>query len=258
MRSHFSNPLYHILYWLFVLFVLTVVFGRFWGNNMAAFFFVSMLFPVVLGTSYFLNYVLVPRFLLKKKYLPFGFYTLYTIIISLYLEMVVLMISFIYLGNFSFRNFSPNARDTILLGVVLYLLVFLGSIFLLIRQVKDNQQYIRLLQEEKRKKEKAFLEITADRKTVKIPYEDILYIESLSDYIKVHTVQDRFVSREKISSIESRLPEMFLRIHRSFIVNKDRIHHFSYNELSIENVRLNIGRTYRKKVRDHLGESKNL
>ncbi|MBN1115751.1 MAG: LytTR family transcriptional regulator [Bacteroidales bacterium] len=247
-----SNPYYHIAYWLFVILVLTLVFGLSWRNNLAAFFFISMLLPVVLGTSYFFNYVLVPKYYLKKQIVKFVLYSIYTIIISLYLEMVVLMFSFIYIGNFSFYNLDPNASDTILLAVILYLLVFVGSFLLMIRQIRENQQLILQLQSENNKMKKLFLEIMSNRKIVKIPYNEIVYIESLSDYIRVNTVNEQIISKEKISNLASRLPDIFLRIHRSFIINKEKIKSISYNEVTVDDVILNIGRSYRKEVKETL------
>ncbi len=252
MKIKSSNPYYHIIYLALVIIVLSLVFGISWGNNIAAFFFICMLLPVVLGTSYFFNYVLVPRYYMKRKFFWFGLYTFYTVIVSLYLETIVLLLSFIYLGNFSFHIMNPNATDTILLAVILYLLVFLGSLLLMVRQIKEKQELIQQLMVEKEKMEKAFLEIISNRKTAKIPYDDIIYIESLADYIKVNTISDQIISKEKISNLASRLPDMFLRIHRSFIVNKERIKSFSYNEVLVDDVHLNIGRSYREVVRESL------
>ncbi len=252
MKTKSSNPLYHIFYIFFVILILTLVFGLSWNNKLAAFYFISMLLPVVLGTSYFFNYVLVPRFYLKKKYFLFGLYTLYTFIISLYLEIIVLIFSLIYMGKFSFRDMNPNASDTLMLAVILYLLVFLGAFLLMARQVKEKQQLIQQLMVEKEKMEKAFLEIMSNRKMTKIPYDEIIYIESLADYIKVNTTHDGIISKEKISHLASRLPDTFLRIHRSFIVNKEQIKGFSYNEVQVGDIYLNIGRSYREAVRDNL------
>lgn len=249
MNLKSSNPWYHILYILVVIIVLTVVFGLSWGNKLAAFYFVSMLLPIVLGTSYFFNYVLVPRYYMKRKFFWFGLYTFYTLVISLYLEMIVLVFSFIYLGHFNLENLGPNAADTTLLAVILYLLVFLGSIVLMARQIKEKQEKIKQLLAEQDKMKKAFLEVISNRKKVKIPYEDILYIESLSDYVKINTPSEEIVSKEKISSLETRLPDLFLRIHRSFIVNKEKIKSFSYNEVRVGETTLNIGRSYRSAVR---------
>ncbi len=247
-----TNPYYHLFYWIVVILTLTLVFGLSWGNKLAAFYFVSMLLPIVLGTSYLFNYILVPRYFMTGRYFWFALYSIYTIIISFYLETLVLMFSFIYLGNFNFHNLGPNASDTILLAVILYLLVFLGSFLLLIHQIKEKQQLIETLREENDKMKKSFLEVISQRKLFKIPYEDIIYIESLADYVRINTVTDSIESKEKISHLASRLPEIFIRIHRSFIINKEKIKSISYDEVMVNDVSLTIGRSYRKEVREAL------
>lgn len=252
MNKKSSNPFYHVAYWVFVILILTLVFGLSWGNKTAAFFFIIMLLPIVLGTSYFFNYVLVPKFFLKRKIFNFLLYSFYTIVISLYLEMIVLMFSFIYLGNFSFNNLGPNSSDTILLAVILYLLVFIGSFLLMINQIQENKSTINQLLNENKKMRKSFLEITSNRKLVKIPYDEIIFIESLSDYIKVNTINEEFISKEKISKLNSRLPDIFIRIHRSFIINKEKIKTVSYNEVIVSDITLTIGRSYRKLVKEAL------
>lgn len=252
MNIKSSNPSYHFLYIAVVIIVLTLVFGHSWGNKVAAFYFISMLLPIVLGTSYFFNYFLVPRFYMKKKLVKFGLYTFYTMVVSVYLEMIVLLFAFVYLVNFHFSKIGPNASDTILLAVILYLLVFLGSILLLARQIKEKQEMIQQLMTEKEKMEIPFLEIISNRKRIKIPYNDIIFIESMSDYIKINTISEEITSKEKISHMEDLLPDMFLRIHRSFIINKQKIKRFTYNEIEIGDTLLNIGRSYKKAVREAL------
>jgi hypothetical protein len=112
MNLKYSNPYYHIGYWILVIMVLTLVFGLSWGNNSAAFFFIIMLLPIVLGTSYFFNYFLVPKYYIKRKYGRFILYSFYTIIVSLYFESIVLMLSFIYLGNIS--TIDSKYKETIM------------------------------------------------------------------------------------------------------------------------------------------------
>ena len=206
MNSKSSNPTYHILYILVVLLVLTLVFGHSWGNTTASFYFISMLLPIVLGTSYFFNYVLVPRYYLKKKFFRFGLYTFYMMVVSVYLEMIVLLFSFIYLVHFHFSKIGPNASDTILLAVILYLLVFLGSLLLMARQIKEKQEIIRQLMLEKEKMETPVLEIMSNRKKTKIPYNDIIFIESLSDYIRIctHTLTNNGTPFPRRSSARKR------------------------------------------------------
>lgn len=255
MNKKLKNPYYHIAYWIFVILVLTLVFGLSWGNNTAAFFFVSMLLPIVLGTSYFFNYVLVPKFYFTKRYAKFAYYTFCMAIISVYLEMLVLVISYVYLVNLSFENLSPNATQIVLLAVILYLLVFIGSFLLMMHQIIENRQVIQQLLDEKEKMKKSFLEIRSNRKITKIAYDDIVYIESLSDYIKVITVKEQIISKEKISNLASRLPDIFLRIHRSFIINTDRIKNISRDEVMVDDVALTIGRSYKKAVKESLNNN---
>jgi two-component system, LytTR family, response regulator LytT len=247
-----ENPTYHVAYWIFVLVVLTLVFGFSWGHRTAAFFFVSMLLPIVLGTSYFFNYVLVQRYYLTKKYGEFAFYTFCLAIISVYLEMMVLLFSYIYMVKFSYDSLNPNATQILLLAVVQYLLVLVGSFLLMMNQITENRQVIQQLLDEKEKMKKSFLEIMSNRKMTKIPFEEIVYIESISDYIKVITINEEVVSKEKISRLAEVLPDVFLRIHRSFIVNTNRIKEVSFDELLVDGVTLNIGRSYRKVVKEAL------
>lgn len=122
----------------------------------------------------------------------------------------------------------------------------------MMRQIVENRQVIQNLLDEKEKMKKSFLEIMSNRKIAKIPYDDIIYIESLSDYIKIITVKDQIISKEKISNLASRLPEIFLRIHRSFIINTERIKNISYDEVTVDDVPLTIGRSYRKAVKEYL------
>ena len=256
MYKKTENPYYHIAYWIFVILVLTRAFGFSWENNNAAFFFVSMLLPIVLGTSYFFNYVLVPKYYLTKKYGKFAFYSFCTAVISVYLEMMVLLFSFVYMVKLSYENLNPNATEILLLVVVQYLLVFIGSFLLMMHQIIENRQVIQQLLDDKEKMKKSFLEIISNRKTTKIPYDEIIYIESLSDYIKVITTNEEIVSKDKISRLAEKLPDIFLRIHRSFIINTDRIKEVSFDELRVDDVRLNIGRSYRKVVKETLKSHK--
>lgn len=124
----------------------------------------------------------------------------------------------------------------------------------MMNQIIENRQLIQQLLDEKEKMKKSFLEIMSNRKIAKIPYDDIVYIESLSDYIKLITVQDEIMSKEKISNLASRLPDIFLRIHRSFIINTDRIKNISSGEVMVDDVTLTIGRSYRKAVKESLNK----
>ncbi len=88
--------------------------------------------------------------------------------------------------------------------------------------------------------------VKSDRKTVKISLDDILYIESYSDYIKIFTSQETVITKERISHIEQSLPPTFIRTHRSFVVNSARIKSFTNEYVDIEGKEVPISRSYKE------------
>lgn len=94
-----------------------------------------------------------------------------------------------------------------------------------------------------------FLFVRADRKMIKIDFSDILYIESLSDYIKINTSKKTIITRETISNIEAKLPvDLFIRIHRSYIISLNSIESFTSEFIEINKTALPISRSYKKSV----------
>lgn len=95
---------------------------------------------------------------------------------------------------------------------------------------------------------KGFVIVNINKKYFKILLSDILYIESLKDYIRIHTPQDTIQTKESISVFESKLPKHFLRIHRSYIINLDKISAFTTNDVEIGRVEIPIGISYKNYV----------
>jgi DNA-binding LytR/AlgR family response regulator len=101
----------------------------------------------------------------------------------------------------------------------------------------------------KKEPEPAFLFLRADRRNLKIQLHDILFIESLKDYVKVVTKDRSIVSKQAISTIEENLPgEGFLRIHRSFIVSLSKIESFTAGVIQVGKYELPVSRSYRHEV----------
>jgi len=241
---------YHIIFWSVVIISISFLFGHSWGNVFAAFCYVAILSPIVIAVVYFFNFYLVPRYLFTRKYLKFSVYSAVTIAISLLLESYLILFSFIWLANFNFHNIAPNASDTMLLFAVLYLFVFAVASFLLYKQLSNANKVIDQQKSEKKKESKALIEIVSNRKKINVAYADIFYIESLSDYIVLHTKGGELKSKERISKIEARLPKFFVRIHRAFIVNNNHITKYSSDELIVNNdAVLPIGRSFKQNVK---------
>jgi two-component system, LytTR family, response regulator len=99
------------------------------------------------------------------------------------------------------------------------------------------------------KKNDSFVYFRADRKMVKVMLSDILYIESMKDYIKVYTPQGVIITKQSITSVEAMLPEkLFVRAHRSFIVAVSRIKSFTNELIEIDKAEIPIGKLYRNGV----------
>ena len=99
------------------------------------------------------------------------------------------------------------------------------------------------------KKNESFVYFRADRKMVKVMLDDILYIESMKDYIKVFTGNGVIITKQSISSVEAMLPDkLFMRTHRSFIVAINRIKSFTNELIEIDKTDIPIGKLYRNGV----------
>lgn len=241
-----------ILFWILVGTILLVTFAQADGNYIKTLYFITFLLPVAIGTSYFFNHVLVPKYLLKRDYWKFGLFLIYTLIVSLYLELLILTLSFITLANYSYKNLNPYSANLLLLTLVIYLIVFVHAFILLLLRYQNKEHLLSQFEEDRDRNTQQYLTLKVDRKTSMVALEDILFIESLADYVKVILKDKQLVTKEKISDLEAKLPDTFLRVHRSFLVNKAKITSFNKEEIQIGEIRIPISRTYKKKVMDDL------
>jgi DNA-binding LytR/AlgR family response regulator len=92
----------------------------------------------------------------------------------------------------------------------------------------------------------AYIYVKEDREMIKVFLKDILYIESLRDYVRIKTEQRQIITYQKISYLEQKLPESkFVRIHRSFIVACDHVSSFTVHSVRVGGLEIPIGRNYK-------------
>ncbi|MBC9795507.1 LytR/AlgR family response regulator transcription factor [Sinomicrobium weinanense] len=95
--------------------------------------------------------------------------------------------------------------------------------------------------------------LKVDKKMVKINLNDILFIESLKDYIKVVTAIDEYIVHKSLTNITEELPaSQFIRVHRSYTIAIDKVKAVEGNILEINNKRIPIGRNYTKQAKDSI------
>lgn len=101
--------------------------------------------------------------------------------------------------------------------------------------------------------EREYLFFNVSKKKVKIFLDEILYIESLKEYIRVCTRQKTIITKFQLGEIEEILSRSnFLRVHRSFIVAKDKIDAFTATDVEVSGKQLPIGRSYKDAVQTAL------
>lgn len=91
-----------------------------------------------------------------------------------------------------------------------------------------------------------FLYFRANRKMVKILFNDILYIEGLNDYIKIITINKTIITKHLLASLEEMLPSnAFIRIHKSFIIAINKIESFNADSVEIDKKDIPVGRLFK-------------
>ncbi|HMK07375.1 MAG TPA: LytTR family DNA-binding domain-containing protein [Flavobacterium sp.] len=98
-----------------------------------------------------------------------------------------------------------------------------------------------------------FLYVRAERKMVKIMVDDIQYIESLKDYVRIILRDRQVITKQTITALEEMLPEKeFMRVHRSFIVAMKKIDSYNLTSVFIGKTELPVGPLYRHEISKRL------
>ncbi|HEX8314161.1 MAG TPA: LytTR family DNA-binding domain-containing protein [Flavisolibacter sp.] len=98
-----------------------------------------------------------------------------------------------------------------------------------------------------------FIFVKSEYRMVKIALKDILYLESLRDYVAIHTPKEKILTLQSLRSFEEQLKShSFIRVHKSYIVSIDRIKAVEKKQLIIENTYIPIGETYLESFRQKM------
>ena len=98
-------------------------------------------------------------------------------------------------------------------------------------------------------RERTYFFFSVGKKKVKVFLDEILYIESLREYVRITMRDKNILTKFQLSAIEELLSRNnFIRVHRSFIVAKDKISAFTATDVEINNNQIPIGRSYKELV----------
>ncbi|MDH7447108.1 LytR/AlgR family response regulator transcription factor [Aquimarina sp. 2201CG14-23] len=157
----------------------------------------------------------------------------------------------------AYRDYAVESYE---LDVIDYLLkpITMDRFFKSINKYFDKIEGPQLLQrdiEQIKTTEDSFLYVNTNRKYVKVLFKKVLYVESLKDYVRIHIREQRIVTKDKISEFEKKLPNYFLRVHRSYIINTLEITAFTAHDIEIDGQEIPIGISYKKEVMAFLRKS---
>ncbi len=144
--------------------------------------------------------------------------------------------------------YPEYALDGYALDVIDYLLKPI-SFERFIQAVNKATEQIKLIKGGTSKKENEYITIKSEHRIHKVNYVNILFIEGMKEYVIFHLkVGKRIITLERMKNLEENLPNNFMRIHRSYIINKNDVKSLYGNMVEIGDHRIDIGKTYKEKV----------
>lgn len=151
--------------------------------------------------------------------------------------------------DYAVESYDLNALDYLIKPITFVRFVKAVDKFLQTMETTKPES-IQMVTAQEQKQDSLFVNV--NKRYVKVVFDKISYVESVKDYIHIHIGDDTIITKEKISEFELKLPPNFLRIHRSFIVNLDRITAFTSLDIEIGTKEIPIGKSYKSIVSERL------
>ncbi len=225
----------HAIFWCAVLVFFTYFFGANSKNFNDTLQFSLFLMPITIATTYVSIYKLIPDYLIKKRYLSFGVYSLYTLIISGYLIMVSIFFSLIYLANFEYKDMNPLTRNMLFVGTGVYLVVIIVSAFKLLKLNLKNTEKTKQL-------ETKILETQ-----LKLKEQELNYLKmQIHPHFLFNTLNTLYgfalkkadETPEMILKLSNLLDYLLYQINKPFVLLTDEINHIE-DYIELEKMRFN-------------------
>ena len=226
-----SRFLTHAVFWLGYYLTFSLIWSKPEQGYFASFYLEFVLMPVRILSAYCMIYFLIPTFLVRRKYQQFfvGYGLLILIAGSLQLAFSYFFYHRLLLNSTEFTlSLSALARNMILINTTV----------LLLGTSKVFQLYIQLMELVSRDQEETqtpdIIEVKSDRRTHRLLISQILFIEGMGNYVTYYLDNgDKKIVYSSIKETQQKLPNQFLRLHRSYIVNRNRIDSYSKENVLI-------------------------
>ncbi len=162
-------------------------------------------------------------------------------------------------SDFAVEGFELNALDYLLKPISLER--FMKAVNKAMDQLQLQRDAADTQSPATNEDEREFFFVKADKKLVKVRFDDIIYIEGLKDYVIIRMDDSRVITLQTMKSLEEKLPdEIFQRIHRSYIVNVQKIEALMGNMVEVMEKgkvkHLPIGKNYRDELQAIVNRNK--
>lgn len=162
-------------------------------------------------------------------------------------------------SNYAIEGFELNALDYLLKPISMER--FLKAVNKAMDQLDLQQRDKAPAPHSEQEDRPEFIFVKADKKLVKINFDDVVYIEGLKDYVIIKLDASRVITLQTMKSLEDKLPTaIFKRIHRSFIVNLNKVHAIVGNMVEVmekgQAKHLPIGKNYRDELLDLINQNR--
>ncbi len=231
-----SRILTHVLFWLGYF----ISFGLIWsqdGDYYSSFYLEFMLLPVRISAVYLTIYVLLPRSLLQEKFLRFaGQYALLMLVCGV-LQRVIS--HYFYEGNTGWTT-----TELLQVWPIMRAIILINSTVLFVSAFKILTLYLSERKKNQTQASDPVIEIKVDKRIFRLSPQQILFIEGMGNYIIYHTInQQKLIRYASLRQALSELPADFVRIHRSYIINKNHVRSYNAEDVEIGEHFLPIGKS---------------
>lgn len=237
-----SRILTHVSFWV----VYYISFSLIWAKPegyFESFYLEFILLPVRMLAVYTTIYVLIPRYLRIEKYLNFILSLFGTLILAGLLQRVFIFFFYEALLEQEVTRFFD-------LGQLVRAMILINSTVLFVSTVKilqlwqlERNKNLQLIQELEDREE--IVKIKSDKRVFRVKPNDIMFIEGLGNYVVYHTLDQKLISYISLKDALDRLPPYFLRIHKSYVINKQRVQSYDPESVEINQKMIPVGKSFK-------------
>lgn len=223
-----SRILKHACFWLVYYLLFSVIWASSEHSYYVSFYLEFVLMPLRILASYCMMYLLIPAFLSNRKLTEF---------IASYFFLIIVAGAFqLLIGHFFYGRLLEGQGETFPLTMVSWVrnIVLINSTVILLGAAKVAQLYFQLIDSlaieqrvntsQANSNEGQFIEVKSNRRVHRLRVSEILYIEGMGNYVTYVSIGgSRTVVYSSLKLAESELPSSFIRLHRSYLVNRQHI-----------------------------------